>query len=87
MPHSSRAPFSAEDMRAKDVHGEHLRAEELHREAERLRREADACGDPLERDRLRCRARGHDIAAEADRWVNSPGLAGPRPVESEKHQN
>lgn len=74
MPHSSRAPFSAEDLHAEDLHGE----------ADRLRREADACGTPLERERLRRWARSRDVAAEADRWVNSPGLAGPRPVE-EKH--
>jgi hypothetical protein len=77
MPHSSRISFSADD----------LHAEELHGEADRLRREADACGNALERDKLRRRARSCDIAAEADRWVNSPGLTGPRPAENEKHQS
>lgn len=53
--------------------------EELHGEADRLRRAAAACADLAERERLRRKARSRDVAAEAERWANSPGLAGPCP--------
>lgn len=62
-------------------------ADELHGEADRLRRAAESCTDAAERERLRRKARSRDIAAEAERWANSPGLAGPSPVQTQKSQN
>ncbi len=60
---------------------------ELQGEADRLRRAAEACADLAERERLLRKARSREVAAEAERWANSPGLAGPRPLQTQNSKN
>jgi len=54
------------------------RREDLHDEADALRRQAEVCIKLADRERLHKEARRRDVQAEADRWARSSGLSQPK---------
>jgi hypothetical protein len=64
-------------MTEKKIRREAEQTVSLMQEAERLRKEARGTPPGIQRDRLIRRARQCETAANADKWIRSPGLVPP----------